>query len=509
MAKDNFMVNPSDPTLQKVKDLMGEEITIDDLRDLKEEEVFRLKNEQFRFYEPNGKCEEFIAKVGNNNFITLFSAANGIGKTAAGTNIVAHIVWGKESENKYFNHPLYKDWPYPKRGRIVSDPKNIVSNLIPALKEWLPEGRYTAVKGDKHYESIWKSDTGWEWDIMSYEQEAKEFESSTLGFAWFDEPPPEAIFKATVARMRKGGIIFISATPLAGSSWMYDHIITTPDTDLTAKGQRVFVEADVEAACKQHGLRGHLEHDHIQMMIAEYTEEEKQARIYGKFQHLVGLRFKRFNREIHIIKPFNIDLRNYAVYEALDPHPRNPDMVSWIAVDKNGTKYVIDELWLKCQNGDEELAQRIKKKADQYRIVRRVADPSAFITDQHTEQSLATKLSKLGLNYIEATKNRVMSDRRIDDALAYVTIPNSTEFVKRPEIYYFDNCQRHIWEMEHLRWDEWTGKGADNKDQKEKTIDKDDHSVENVGRILFQEPVFVPMEEEVEIKSHDYDPFDH
>jgi hypothetical protein len=61
-------------------------------------------------------------------------------------------------------------------------------------------------------------------------------------------------------------------------------------------------------------------------MIGEYSEDEKQARIYGKFQHLIGLRFKNFSRNIHVIKPFNINYKDFTVYEALDTHPRNPDM---------------------------------------------------------------------------------------------------------------------------------------------------------------------------------------
>jgi phage terminase large subunit-like protein len=481
-----------------------------EIRETEEEKLFRLEHEQFRFYEPNGKCEEYIRKVGENNFIVLFSAANGVGKTAASANIVAHLIWGSESKNPYFDFPIFKNFPYPKKGRIVSDPTNIGKNLIPTLKEWLPTGRYKASKAGKQYDSIWKSDNGWEFDIMSYEQDPKEFESSTLGWAWFDEPPPEAIFKATVSRMRKGGIIFISETPLY-AAWLYDHIIANPDKDLAEKGQRVYIEADVEAACKEHGIRGHLRHSDIEKMIAEYSEDEKQARIYGKFQHLVGMRFKQFNRNIHIVRPFKIDLRSFSVYEALDPHPRNPDAVNWIAVDAKGRKFVVDELWLKCQGGTEELAERIKKIAQNYRIERRVIDPSAFIIDQHTNRSLQSSLSVLGLSYIEASKNRTMSDRRIEDALTYqkIVIGDHEEFIKAPELYIFDTCQRTIWEIEHYRWDEWESKAAEKKDRNEKTVDKDDHTVENIGRILIQEPQFIPYSyRTTEIADHNYDPFD-
>jgi phage terminase large subunit-like protein len=498
-------------TKQSVEELCADDPDLVELREMKREEAYRLEHEQFRYYVPNGKCEQFINKLGSGeNFIGLLSAANSVGKTAAGANIVAHIIWGSLSQNKYFDGPLYKKWPYPKRGRIASDPENLKINLIPTLREWLPSGKYTTTKGGKQYENLFKTDNGWEFDVMSYEQEAKEFESATLGWAWFDEPPTEAIFKATVARMRKGGIIFITETPLY-AAWLYDHVIANPDTELAAKGQRFYVEAAIEDACKIHGIRGHLEHSHIERIIAEYSEEEKQARIYGKFQHLVGMRFKQFSRNIHVVKPFNIDPRNFSVYEALDTHPRMNDACVWIAVDRQGRKFVIDELWLKCQGGTDELAQRIKGKASQYRVERRVCEPAAFVEDQHTKQSLAGSLAKLGLSYVEATKLRTASDRRIEDALTYnkINLGDREEFIKAPELYFFETCQRVIWEMEHCRWDEWAGKAAENKDAKEKTIDKDDHFIESIGRIMVQEPQFIALSDRAvgDTAEPNYDPY--
>lgn len=489
---------------------------LDGLREVTEEDTFRMQGETCRTYEPNGKCEEFIKLVGDGkHFVVLFSAANGVGKTAAGANIVANIVFGQQyTENKYFDFPLYKEFPYRKRGRIISDATNVEKNLIPTLKEWLPEGRYTTKKGRKTYEASWESDTGFEWDIMTYDQDVKEFEAATLGWAWFDEPPSEAIFKATVARMRKGGVIFISATPLKGSAWLYDHIIANPDKELMESGQRAYVEADVEDACKQHGVRGHLEHEHIQKMIAEYSEDEKQARVHGKFQHLIGLRFKLFSRNIHVIKPFNIDLRNFSVYEALDTHGRTNDMGIWIAVDRENRKFIIDELWIKCQGGTEELATRIKKVATQYRVIRRILEPAAFNKDQHDEtgKSLAEKLESYGLFYLPATKVRTQSDKRIEDALTYskVNLGDREEYIKTPELFIFETCIRTIFEFEHYSWDDWTGRTAEKKGLKEKTIDKDDHAIECIGRILIQEPKFVEIPTaNDEGEEYDPDPYDH
>lgn len=207
------------------------------LRILKEEQAYRLKNERYRYYTPNAKCEEFIEEVGSGErFIVLFSAANGVGKTSVAVNVLANIFWGKDNtDNEWFHYPLYREWPYPKEGRIVSEAANITKNLVPEIKKWFPMGRYDAQKASKKYLSEWETDTGFSFDIMTNDQDPKQFEGPTLGFVWFDEPPTKTIFKACISRLRKGGVVFITATPLNGSAWMKEAIVDKADKELTAK----------------------------------------------------------------------------------------------------------------------------------------------------------------------------------------------------------------------------------------------------------------------------------
>lgn len=472
------------------------------IKQAKLERAIRIQEEKYRYFIPNGRGEEFLATLGSTRYLsTLFNAANGVGKTATAANALANIFWPRG--NPYFKGPLFENYPFLKRGRIVSDP-SVVDNIVRELKNWFPTGRYVTSKGRKSYEAYWKTDTGFDFDIMTYDQDPKEFESATLGFVWCDEPPPRNIYKACLSRLRKGGILFITATPLAGSEWMYDDIVlnkNAKDNELST-----FIEATMEDACKIHGVRGHLDHDVIAKIIASYDEEEKHARVQGKFQHLTGLVFKQFSQKIHVIPPFEINLRDFTVYHQLDPHPRTPDAALWLAVDRKGTKYVIDELFLKCQGGDEELASRLMAKDEKYRVVRWIGDKSMFIEDQHTQTSLAQRLAMRGIVYEEASKARSMSDRRIADALAYTEINGL--MIKPPELFVFDTCVRTIYEFQHYRWDEWTGKNAFKHNPKQKPMDKDDHMIENLGRALFQEPTFAQMEvEKDETEEPEDDPY--
>ena len=459
----------------------SKEQTAKEIRKLEIEQLRRLKEEAYRYYEPTGKIEEFLGKAyGGKYFVTLLSAANGIGKTFSMANSLAHLIWGVN--NKWFQQPLMKEWKYPKRIRICSHGENVKA-IVDTLKEVFPKGKYTTNKNGRNFDSYFKTNNGWQIWIMTYDQDPMQFEGISLGLVWQDEPPPQVIHKANISRLRLGGICIITATPLTGSAWMYDEIISNPDNE---KGSRAYVEADVESACKQHGVRGFLEHDQILKMVEQYDDEDKQARIYGKFQHLTGLIFKNFSRRIHVIPPFEINERDFTVYEELDPHPRNPDAVVWVAVDRKGTKYLVDEMY---ESGTtEEIAERIKRKASQYRVHARRMDPWAFSADQHTEKSLATRLSEYGLNYLPSSKKRALSDRRISEAFNYVEAGG--QVVKPPELYVFDTCQRAIWEIERYRWDEWTGKAKEKHNDKPKPVDKDDHLIEGLGRALFQEPQF-------------------
>jgi hypothetical protein len=98
-----------------------------------------------------------------------------------------------------------------------------------------------------------------------------------------------------------------------------------------------------------------------------------------------------------------------------------------------------------------------------------------------------------------------MSDRRIVDALNYTEVNGF--MVSAPEVYVFDTCERTIFEMEHYRWQEYTGKGADLHNAKEKPVDKDDHMLENLGRCLFNEPRFIPYVPNQLIQSPELDPY--
>src|SRR5690606_5782243 len=127
---------------------------------------------------------------------------------------------------------------------------------------------------------------------------------------------------------RRGMIVFLTLTPLKHSAWIKNDIVDEADKEeILGKEfrQKGYVTGEIEQNCKEHGVRGILNHIDIEKMLAEYPPDEYEARAKGKFGHLMGRVHKLFDRNIHVIKPFQLNQRDYAVYQFLDPHPRTPD----------------------------------------------------------------------------------------------------------------------------------------------------------------------------------------
>mgnify|MGYP001596473600 CR=1 FL=1 len=259
--------------------------------------VQRRREEKCRFFTPNGKIEQFIRAIGQGKHqIYILSAGNGIGKTGGVMNIVANIVYGPQ--NDWFRYPLYEKWPYPKRIRVVTESKNVeeIGAIDQEIKTWWPKGRYRGFKDGKNYLCRYEMDGDWIMDKMTYEQEEKEFESSTLGAVVFDEPPPRSIFYACKMRLRMGGIMIIPMTPLGGAGWLFDEIIDNPSEDT------FILFGDTEDACKVHGVRGHLEHEHIERIFKDMDPSEIAARKEGRpLQSLNSIFGQSLVREVHII----------------------------------------------------------------------------------------------------------------------------------------------------------------------------------------------------------------
>ncbi len=295
---------------------------------------------------------------------TLFIAGNGTGKTFTLAREVAMAATGR--------HVIPGKYPVPSRGRIGGEREALENEIIPMLHQLLDNYLDGAPKRNSiGMEFRWKLKNGSTFDILTYGQEDKHWESVSLDWLAFDEPFRESIWDASLPRMRKGkgGHIFIAMTPLLGSAWMLDRIVR-PYTEAKAANEKsdvYIVRANVwdncmcltpddhdengdfpidnDGFCHCHG--GYVHKQAIDLLIEEWDEEMMAARRDGEFIVMRDIVHPRYDTEIHVLDPEIMPEKvvgdNMQLYTVLDPHRVRPAAWGIYAISPTGVRYTLDE----------------------------------------------------------------------------------------------------------------------------------------------------------------------
>lgn len=424
-----------------------------DLLLLHQELEWIRKNEKIQYFEPNGKVEEFIKLIGTtSNIVYAFAAANGVGKTTAAVNILGNIVFGKQ--NKWFDYPIFREWPYPKRARFITSSKNVeeIGPFHSEIQKWWPKGRYEAIKSGHSYYSQYKAN-GWVIDVMTYDQEPSQFEGANIGLIIADEPMPRNLWTPNISRLRAGGFIMIPMTPLTDAGWFFDEIVP--------RHKDFIVTAGVEEACIQHGTRGHLEHAQIEQMIAEYQPEDIEARVHGKALYLAGLIYKQFNTQVHVLRETVSAPSNATIYQVVDPHSDKPFACIWAMVDGRGDVTIVDEWpnvdfykWRNCQLNIKDYAKIFRDKENGLKVYKRIIDRHfadvSYVTNKRT---LREELrDECGLDFYPSYKAESEVDTGIIKVREYLKYnpDQPLAHTNKPKLYLNPHCQNTI--KSFLRW---------------------------------------------------------
>jgi len=230
----------------------------------------------------------------------------------------------------------------------------------------------------------------------------------------------------------------------------------------------------------------------IREFESQLTEEEKEARLHGRFMHLTGLVYKEFFPGHHCIERPRVQ-KHWTRYMAIDPHPRTPTAVLWLAVDEREHHYIYDELWLKDMD----------VKAIAYAILAQEGDLPAHVKliDPHADKEDKTaggfnfrkELAKYGVYTQRASSDPLLGKSKIRQALTL----RYNAVLKReiPQLFVSQDCKQTIFEFQHYIWDEHRR----NKEEfapKETVKKKNDHLMDCLRYIYNYGPRYIAQEEE-------------
>lgn len=168
--------------------------------------------------------------------------------------------------------------------------------------------------------------------FKSCDQGREKFQGTSLDFVWFDEEPPEDVYRECVMRvMDKKGDIFGTMTPLKGLTFLFDEIYMNKRNN-----------PEVWYEFMEWADNPFLKKSEIALLTQVMDEKELESRRFGKFCVNEGLVYPEFDERIHVIEPFPIPYE-WQDMISIDPGLNNPLSAHWYCVDYDGNVYVVAE----------------------------------------------------------------------------------------------------------------------------------------------------------------------
>jgi hypothetical protein len=328
----------------------------------------------------------------------------------------------------------------------------------------------------------------------SFVNDPNSFEGGTNDVVHYDEGKRRALRVALKRGLvDKYGYEIFTLTPLT-EPWIYHEVYKKAATNKDI--QTFFLHAEKNPYISKEGWQSFLE---------TLTSDEIAARARGEWVFLKGLVYPEFSHR-HVKDGGNVCdplaseyiASHCTVYFAIDPHPRQPQSVLFLAADDRGRLIVFDEIF-KCSYFSE-LCDLIKTKYSytvegkerkiefrEYFVARQIIDPIAFNPDPVTGLVWADEFASCGVIVEEASKQRERGILATRAALA----PHSKTGER--QLFIASNCIETLREIEMYVYQEW--KDTQNRSAKEKPIDRDDHMMENLYRLILLEPQFIDLKD--------------
>ena len=143
--------------------------------------------------------------------------------------------------------------------------------------------------------------------FKSCDQGRAKFQGTSLDWIWFDEEPPEDIYRECQMRvLDTQGDIWGTMTPLMGLTWVYDEIY------LNEIGN-----PEIRYWFYHWEDNPYLSGEEIEMLIQTLPEKEREARQYGKFMSGTSALFGDYKKATHVIAPMELS-SDWKYYFACD-----------------------------------------------------------------------------------------------------------------------------------------------------------------------------------------------
>ncbi len=426
-------------------------------------------------YKPHPKQIKFHESTSK---IKLYIGGNRSGKTTGG--VVEDIYWAMK-QHPYRKLPIADSEPC--RGRVagVDFLNGIEKIILPEFARWTPISALRGNSWSTAYDSFHRTlnfENGSFIEFMSYDQDLDKFAGTSRHFVHHDEEPPQSIYIENKARLiDTGGSLWFTMTPVEGMTWIFDDVY---EPGISGSDPLISViEVDMTE-------NPYLQETEISQFVSGLSEDERKARVQGKFVQVGGLIYKKFNPELHVVDPIEdfSFLRSNIVAQSLDHGFNAPTAWLWHSINRDGRIVTFNEHYV---SGEviQTHASRVKDYNRLHELTPEyyVGDPSIRNTDPISGTSIWEEYARYGVPIL-------LGNNSVNSGLVrvarYIEAKGPDD---RPMWLVTRNCANTIKEILRYRWKTYSSKKiqAINNPQ-DIPHKKDDHAMDSLRYFIMSRP---------------------
>ena len=351
--------------------------------------------------------------------------------------------------------------------------------------------------------------------MTSYDQDVAAFSGSSMHLVLHDELPPSDIYRENQLRVLdvRGQIITAFTPPdeaganRADVSWFFDYVY---EPGLPGPSKHPHIDTFNLLTEKNGALNA----QDIEDLSERLTEQQREARLYGRFVHLSGVIFSLFTRVesmwcfrcgkramtqdgrcltcsgdnttefTHVIEPFPLPA-TWPILFVIDPHPRKPDALGWFAVTPSDDLMMVGNLEAEGTAKDVAKVVREYEEIHHFAVSRRLMDPN-MATETNDKQQRGWTMRR-GYD-AEGLRCDLANDEMTAGIQTVMEYLKPDTISRRPRLTFFSTCARAIQGMSRWSWDEWTRQG--DREPKERVSERHKDHADLVRYAVMDRPSF-------------------
>jgi hypothetical protein len=284
--------------------------------------------------------------------------------------------------------------------------------------------------------------------LASSVQEKMTFEGVDLDWAWIDEPVQLAVWNGIWRGLTdRNGRVWLTQTPLgANARWVYYDLVMGERADVEIIGGSIddnpYLDPQAREEFKNNG---------------SWTEQERAARVEGKFEFQSDQVHVLFNRKDHVVEPFAIP-SDWLRGVTIDPHTRRPWFIAWWALSPMNELFFYREWptrdFHRLRTSDKTIpdyVELIRAMEGKEHIMFRFLDPNygrSPVQSYKDVKTLEDELREYGLEFFTEINDKLEYGHAVVNDLLRWDKGRPSAPDNRPKLYFFDTCKNLIMSME-------------------------------------------------------------